>query len=155
MSDDPDTQNPEQTPGPSANDAWSSVVTRMTELGAAISQWAKAAADDPENREKLEEFRAGVNDMARKADAAFSQVTATDVGRQFAEGAQQAGQAIGDAAQQVSKAAAPHVATAFAGLADMLGRAATRLDETANRDEKPDSTASAPPAEPSPTDDQT
>jgi len=137
---------PAQAPapgGPTA-DAWNDVVARMTELGTALSAWAKSAADDPQNKQRLDSVRAGVDEMARQADVAFSKVTSSDFGQQFSQGAQQAGDAIGDAAQQVSDAAAPHVATALSGLASVFGRAAAKVDEAVNRDRAPDVTVETP-----------
>ena len=135
----PDAAAPEAPPAPPADgpevaEAWREVVARMTDLGEAVTAWAKAAADNPENRRHLEEVRVGVNDMASKAGSAFSDMSG-DLGQQMAQGAQQAGQAIGDTAQKVSDAAAPHVASAFAGLADVFGRAAHRVDEAVKRQE--------------------
>jgi len=130
--------------GPSASEAWADVVARMSELGSAVTTWTRAAADNPENRRRLEDVRNGVNDMAKQADAAFSRVTSTDFGQQVKSGAGEAGQAIGDAAQKVSDAAAPHVATAFSGLASAFGRAAHRVEAAAARQKEP---ATAPPAE--------
>ena len=136
-----------ETPaGPSAGEAWADVVARLGDLGEAVSAWAKAAADNPDNRRHLDEVRAGVNDMAGKAEAAFAQVAATDLGQQVKAGATEAGEAIGDAAQKVSSAAAPHVASAFAGLADAFGRAAHRVDEAASRQTGPTVGPPKPPA---------
>ena len=135
--------NATQAPGPGSPtaDAWNDVVARMTELGTALSAWAKSAADDPQNKQRLDSVRAGVDEMARQADVAFGKVTSSDFGQQFSQGAQQAGDAIGDAAQQVSDAAAPHVATALSGLASVFGRAAAKVDEAVNRDRAADVTA--------------
>jgi hypothetical protein len=119
--------------GPSANEAWADVVARMGDLGDAISAWAKAAADSPDNRRHLDELRQGINDMAGKAEGAFEQVTSGDFGQQVKAGAAEAGEAIGDAAQKMSAAAAPHVASAFAGLAGAFGRAAHKVDEAVSR----------------------
>ena len=43
------------------------VVVALGGLGDALSQWAKAATDSPENRRHLDEIRTSVNDMARNA----------------------------------------------------------------------------------------
>jgi hypothetical protein len=135
---------PTDPSGPSASEAWADVVARMSELGAAVTTWTRAAADNPENRRRLEDVRNGVNDMAKQADAAVSRVTSTDVGQQVKSGAGEVGQAIGDAAQKVSDAAAPHVATAFAGLASAFGRASHMVEEAAARQK---AAAASPPAE--------
>jgi hypothetical protein len=134
--------------GPSAREAWGDVVISLGDLGGAISAWAKAATDTPENRQHLEEVRSVVNDMARQASEAFSAVAESDFGRQVAEGATQVGSAIGSTAQGIGQAAAPHVASAFAGLADAFGRAAEKVGEAATpRDAEP---SSRPAPEPPP-----
>jgi hypothetical protein len=138
--DDGATPDSAPAPGSPTADAWNDVVSRMSELGIALSAWAKSAADDPQNKQRLEQVRAGVDEMARQADVAFGRVTSSDFGQQVSQGAQQAGDAIGGAAQQVSDVAAPHVATALSGLAGVFGRAAAKVDEAVNRDraaEKP------------------
>ncbi len=140
----------------------------MTELSTAVAAWARAAADNPENRRHLDEVRNGVNDMAKQADAAFAHVTSTEFGQQVKSGAEEAGAAIGDAAQKVSDAAAPHVATAFAGTrrrvrtrgaegrgggsapegADCRGRGAVQLHRRPRG--RPAAEPPAPPAPPAP-----
>jgi hypothetical protein len=130
--------------GPTPNEAWADVVTQLGELGDALSAWAKAASDTPENRQHIDEVRSGVNDMARQASEAFSAVAGSDFGRQFSEGATQVGQAIGGTAQEFSQAAAPHVASAFAGLADVFGRAAQKVSEATSQH------AAEPPSRPAP-----
>ena len=121
----------ESSPGPTASEAWNGVVAAIGDLGEAVAAWARAATDDPENRRHLDEVRTSVNDMARRADTAFSSVAGSDFGQQVRHGADDAGQAFADTAQKVSDAAAPHVATAFAGLADVFGRAAQKAGEAA------------------------
>ena len=131
--------------GPTPGEAWDSVVSALGTLGDALSTWAKAAADTPENRKHVDEVRNGVNEMARQAGEAFSAMADSDFGRQFAEGATQMGQSIGEGAQEFSQAAAPHVATAFAGLADVFGRAAQKVSEATTS--RP---AAEPPSRPAP-----
>ncbi|NTU71944.1 MAG: hypothetical protein HGB10_09030 [Coriobacteriia bacterium] len=159
MTDDPTTNTAaEATPAPepaaaapgaaagaSAGEAWADVIARMGELGDAIATWTRAAADNPENRRRLDDVRRGVNEMATKADGAFAQMSNSDIGQQVASSAEEAGQFIGDTAQKVSEAAAPHVATAFAGLANAFGKAAQKVEEAATRQAAP-----APPAPPAP-----
>jgi hypothetical protein len=114
-------------------EAWDDVLARVSELGDAISKWAKTAADDPENRRKLDDVRAGMDDMARQAQETFEDIDETEFGRQVRQGAETTGRVVGEAAQKVSDAAAPHVALIFAGLADAFGRAAASVDESARR----------------------
>lgn len=130
--------------GPSAGEAWAGVIVKLGELGDAISAWAKAAADTPENREHIDEVRAGVNDMAKQANEAFSTVASSDFGRQVAEGATQMGTTIGETAQEFGQAAAPHVASAFAGLANAFGRAAEKMGDAAAPPTPPEPPAATP-----------
>jgi len=141
--------------GRSAGDAWDGVVVAIGGLGDAISAWARAATDNPENRRHLDEVRGSVNDMAQKAGTMFSDVANSEFGQQVRQSADDAGQAFADTAQRVSEAAAPHVANAFAGLADVFGRAAQRAGEAASPrpttpsgDETPTRPAPEPPAQP-------
>jgi|GEM_PF-1861421 len=133
----PEPSAPLETPavpsGPSALEAWEEVVTRMSDLGDAVARWARAATNDPTARQKLAQIRGGINDIGQKADAAFGQVANSEFTQQVKDGAEQAGQAISDAAQQVSQAAAPHMKNAFAGLSDVFGKAAAKMDEAARR----------------------
>lgn len=146
MTDDPNvTPEPEpaevppsaEPTGPNAGEAWSEVVARMGELSEAVAAWARAAADNPENRRHAEDVKAGITEIASKAESAFSRATSTEFGQQVVSGAEEAGQAIGDTAKRVSEAAAPHVASAFAGLADVFGRAAHKVEEAAARQREP------------------
>ena len=150
---------PEPPAGPSANAEWSAVVAQMGALGDAIAAWARAAVNDPDAQRHLDEVRSGVNAIARKAESTFNDVAASDFGQQVRQGAEQAGAAIGDTAQKVSEVAAPHVASAFAGLADVFGKAAARAEEVAtrSRQERADvpaaaesETSAAPASEPAP-----
>ena len=138
MTDDTSTPTPEpSTPsGPGTGDAWNEVVARMNDLADAVSAWAKAAANEPDTKQKLDQMRGGINNIARKADAVADRVASSDPGRQFMDGAEQAGQALSDAAQQVSQSAAPHMRNAFAGISDVFGKAAARVDEATRRREQ-------------------
>ena len=116
--------------GTGVGEAWDDVLSRVGDLGDSISRWAKTAADDPANRRRLDEIRAGMDDMARQAQETFEGIDETEFGRKVREGAERTGRVVGDAAQKVSDAAAPHVAVIFAGLADAFGRAAAGVDES-------------------------
>ncbi|MFA5845155.1 MAG: hypothetical protein WC971_10050 [Coriobacteriia bacterium] len=126
----PVTTKPTDAAGASAGQAWADVLARMSDLAEAVARWAKAAANDPDNRQKLDQVRTGINDMAQKADAALGHVSSSDIGQHVKEGAEQAGQAIGGAAHRVAEVAAPHVRNAFAGLSDAFGKAAAKMEET-------------------------
>jgi hypothetical protein len=113
---------------PTASQAWRDVLARMSDLGDAMAQWTKVAAHETDTKKKLAEVRAGIEDMAKKADAAMGHAEG-EFGEQMKEGAEQAGQAFGDAAKRVREATEPHVRSAFADLSDVFGKAAAEMDE--------------------------
>jgi len=136
---------PPAAPGPSTGEAWDAVLARMSDFGVAVSVWAGAAANEPETKERLDEVRAGIDEIGTKLDAA--------VGRAVRS---QAGQAIGDAARTVAEATAPTVRDVFSELSNMFGRAASRVDATVKAAaadsapvEEPASPPSSPESEPS------
>ena len=139
---------PSSPVGPTTAEAWAQVVNKLSELSDAIAAWAKAAADTPENRRHVDDVRAGVNDMARQANEAFASVSGGEFGRQFSEGANQMGTALGEGATEFGAAAAPHVASAFAGLADIFGRAAQTVGESVSPPRTPDPAARPAPRPP-------
>jgi hypothetical protein len=136
----PDTE-PTGTTRPTG-EAWEDVMARMSDLGEAVARWVRAAANEPDTKEKLDQVRAGIDDIGQKADAALGRAVRSELGQQVKEGAEHAGQAMSDAAQRVTDVAAPHVKNAFAGLSDVFGKAAARVDEATQRHSE-----SAPPVE--------
>ena len=114
---------------PTASQAWKDVLARMSDLGDSMAQWTKVAAHESDTKKKLDQVRAGIDEMARKADATLGQVESSDLGQQVMGGAGQAGQAFGDAAQRMRDATEPHVKSAFADLSDAFGKAAAKMGE--------------------------
>jgi ElaB/YqjD/DUF883 family membrane-anchored ribosome-binding protein len=131
-----------------AGAAWDDVVARLGDLGDAIAGWTKAAANSPENRRRVEELRANVNEMTGKAQATFAGA-ADDFGDQVRQGVSRAGQAIEETVQKVSAAAAPHVANALAELAYQFANAASKVEE-AVKQRPPSPKAPEPPTPPQP-----
>lgn len=145
-------KNGRHTPGPTdpagstASQAWYDVLARMSDLGDAVARWTKTAANDPDNKQKLDQVRMSINDIARKADAGLGHVSGSEFGQQFKGGAEQAGQAIGEAAQHVTEVAAGNVKSVFVGLSDAFGKAAAKIDEATPRRSEPDPSDAKPPA---------
>lgn len=143
-----DTSVDERLSDVTAAEAWNEVVARMGELGDAITRWTKAAANDPENRRRVEEVNARVGDMATKAETAIYGVS-SDIGEQVRLGMAKAGKAIDETARKVSAAAAPHISNAFAELSNQFARAAARVDQAIT--ERPErGSDNAPPTPPPP-----
>jgi hypothetical protein len=134
MTDETGSTTPDQTPhsGPTTSEAWDAVLARMSDFGVAVTAWAGAAAKEPDTKEKLDQIRAGIDGIEMRTDAALGRAVRS-----------QAGQAIGDAAHTAAEVAAPHVRNLFAELADIFGKAATKVDETM----KDTGSASVPPVD--------
>lgn len=136
---------PEPPAGPGVSEAWNDVVTKMNELGDAIAGWAKAAANDPENKRHLDEMKAGFDQLTSKASATVNEVAQSDIGQQVGDAANQAGAAVSQAAE----AAAPHVASAFGAIGAAFGRAAEKMEGAVSRPAGPPPPAPEPPPAPS------
>lgn len=126
---------------PTARQAWREVLARMGDLGDAMTQWTKAAAHKDDAKQKLEQIRAGISDMAQKADAAFGHVDSSELGEQVRASAEQVGGVFGEAAQSVREATAPHVRDAFAEFSDVFRQAAEKMAEP-----KPPASKPSPPS---------
>ena len=128
---------------PTASQAWQNVLARMSDLGDAVGQWTKVAANEADTKQKFEQVRADINDIAQKAAIALGQAE-SESGQQVKKGIEQAGQAFGGAAQRVREATQPHVKDAFADLSDIFGKAAVRIGEPSPAPRKPSSTPAKP-----------
>ena len=124
---------------PTASQAWQNVLERMSDLGAAMEQWTKTAANEADTRQKFEQVRSGINGIAQEADTALGHAE-SELGQQVKESAEQAAQAFGDAAQRMREATEPHVKNAFSDLSDIFGKAAARMGEPSPAQPKPSST---------------
>jgi len=113
---------------PTSTQAWQNVLARMSDLGDAVGQWTKVAANEADTKQKFEQVRADINDIAQKAAIALGQAE-SESGQQVKKGIEQAGQAFGDAAQRMRDATEPHVKSAFADLSDAFGKAAAKMGE--------------------------
>lgn len=130
---------------PTATQAWQNVLARMSDFGDALGQWTKMAAAEADTKQKFEQVRTGINDIAQKADTALGHAE-SELGQHVKEGAEQARQAFGDAAQRMREATEPHVKDAFADLSDIFGKAAARMGEPSPAQPKPSSTPAKPKA---------
>jgi len=119
--------------GPRTKEAWRDVLTQIDALGESIGRWAKAAVNDPENRRHASEIRDKLDAVGAKIGSAFDEATQTDIGRKVADAADKTGKTIVDVSGKVAEEAAPAVASALSGLAGLLGKAAERVGQAAER----------------------
>lgn len=119
------------------DEAWGEVVSRLSDLNDAVTEWTKVAAHEADARKQLDMVRTDLDEIAKKADVAAGRVE-SQISDQVKKGAAQAGQAFGEAAHRLREATQPHVKDAFAELADVFGKAAAKMGEP-----QPDSPKSA------------
>jgi ElaB/YqjD/DUF883 family membrane-anchored ribosome-binding protein len=124
----PPASKPKTPAKPTVDKAWQEVLARVSDLGDAMKEWAKVAGHEADTKQKLDQVRADIDDMARKADAALGHA-GSEAGQYVGESAEQASRAFSDAARRVRKATEPHVRDAFAELSDAFGKAAGKMGE--------------------------
>lgn len=129
-----------------SRDDWADVKRSLDELGAALTKWASAVKDDPENRRHAaqikEQFESMGKDMGKIIDSATDSGFVKDMG----SAAGKAGEAVTDAAHTLGREVRPFMAAAFRTAAEGMRVVAEKVDDSAAR-----KTAAAPaPAAPEP-----
>lgn len=131
---------PESTP--EAASAWRDVVSELDALGVAIGRWVSAAANDPENKRRLEELSTRLDGLVDSVGATVKGAAEGEVGQSFKEAADKTGEAFKVAGGKISEEVGPKLAGAFKSMSEKLRGAAEKMEER--------QTAPAAPAEGSP-----
>jgi hypothetical protein len=77
-----------------AASAWREVVSELDALGAAIGRWVNAAANDPENKRRLEELSNRLDGFVDSVGATVKGAAEGEVGQSFKEAADKTGEAF-------------------------------------------------------------
>lgn len=112
-----------------AAEAWRAVVVELDRLGAALGRWATAAANDPDNKRRIDEFSARIDGFMQDVGASVKGAADGEVGQQFKEAAVQTGEAFKSAGEKISGEVAPKLAGAFKSMGDKLRGAAEKMEE--------------------------
>ncbi|MRS11914.1 MAG: hypothetical protein EG823_02430 [Actinobacteria bacterium] len=131
MSDEiPGSGQPADPSTPSeAAEAWRAVVIELDQLGAALGRWVSAAANDPENKRRLDEFSTRLDGFMKDVGATVKGAADGEVGQQFKEAATQTGEAFKSAGEKISEEVGPKLAGAFKTMGDKLRGAAEKMEE--------------------------
>lgn len=121
-----------------ASRAWTGVVAELDALGEAIGRWAKAAANDPENRRRLDELGGRLEGFMSEVGSTIKHTADSEVGQSFREAAEKTGEAFRQAGERVSEEMGPRLASAFKSAAERLGHAAERMEGRAGTAEGDD-----------------
>jgi hypothetical protein len=140
---------PEATPS-ATGEAWKDVVSQADALAAAIASWARTAYQDPEYRRHADEIGAKLGEMGAKLGEGIQDVAESDFGHRVSETADKVGDALTEGAEKVTKAAGPHVASAFSSMSAALQKAASQVEDAVRKHETPEPPEPAEPATPVP-----
>lgn len=137
---------------PPAADAWREVVAQADALSHAIGVWAKSAYNDPEFRRHADEIGSKLSEMGSRIGETMQDAADSDLGQKVSQTADKVGDALTEGADKVTKAAGPHVASAFASMSAALQKAAGSVEEAVHKRDtrEPGKTAGAAPAPPIP-----
>jgi hypothetical protein len=113
-------------PGSGAQpDTWDELGQQLRELGGAIVAAVKAAADDPENRRRAQEFRASLDSIVGDIDDAVSDAARSEHGQRVKDAAD----AVASAGRKVAEDVRPHLIGAARKASDALRDVAVRMDD--------------------------
>ncbi|MDO8846797.1 MAG: hypothetical protein Q7W51_00205 [Coriobacteriia bacterium] len=132
---------------PEAADAWREVVAGLDAFGEALGRWVNAAANDPENKRRLDELSTRLDGIVDSVGATVKGAAEGDVGQSFKEAADKTGEAFKAAGEKVSAEVGPKLAGAFKSLSEKLRGAAEKMEDRAAAADAP-ADGNAPPAAP-------
>lgn len=114
-------------------DEWAEVKRSLDELGAAMTKWAAAVKDDPENRRQAREIKERFESMGKDMGRVIDSAADSDFARDMGSAAGKAGEALVDAARVVGREVRPFMATAFRTAAEGMRVVAEKVDDSAAR----------------------
>ena len=125
MSDETYVPDERETAGETPpGDAWEDLGRRIAELGGAIVDTVRAAADDPENRRRARELGEELESMARQVSDAISGAAGPEAGQRVKEAADK----VAAAGRRAAEEARPHIADAARKAGAALHDAASRIE---------------------------
>lgn len=144
-------QESESTTTPGAEprtDPWPDVVRSLDELGRAVTAWASAVRDDPENRTRVKELQEHLEVMGRQVGEVADSAMRSDVAKQVGSAFVATGEVVASTAKRVSDEVSPFVASAFRTAAESIRDAAQRIEQrTAEAPSEPTPAPAQPAAE--------
>lgn len=114
-------------------DEWEDVKRSLDELASAMTKWATAVKDDPENRRQAREIQERFETMGRDMGKAIDSAADSDFVRGMTDAAGKAGEAVVDAARTVGREVRPFMATAFRTAAEGMRVVAEKVEDSAER----------------------
>ena len=135
---------PEAASTPEATAAWRDVVAELDALGAAIGRWVTAAANDPENKRRIDELSDRLDGLVDTVSTTVKGAAEGDVGQSFKEAADKTGEAFKAAGAKVSEEVGPKLAGAFKTMSEKLRGAAEKMEDRAATETAPAPDAPAP-----------
>lgn len=112
-----------------ASEAWRDVVNELDALGDAISRWAKAAVNDPENKRRLDELSARLDSFVASVNDKAKSLSESEVGEAFRHASEATGEAFRTAGEKITEKAGTGVSTALKTVSEKLRSAAEHIED--------------------------
>lgn len=110
-------------------EAWREVGRQFQTLGESLAQAFRAAWEDEENRQHLQDVQAGLEAMAREIGQAVEEANASPEGQKVRGEAEKAVESARAAGAQAWQEARPHLISALRQASDELQKMVSRLEE--------------------------
>jgi hypothetical protein len=110
-------------------EAWREVGRQFQTLGESLAQAFRAAWEDEENRQHLQDVQAGLEAMAREIGQAVEEANASPEGQKVRGEAEKAVESARAASAQAWQEARPHLISALRQASDELQKMVSRLEE--------------------------
>lgn len=122
------------SPGASSQrpaDSWAEVVRSLDDLATAVTGWAGAMRDDPDNRRRVKQLQQQLENVGHQIGEAADAAAKSDFVKQVGEAAATTGEAVFDTAKRFSGQVAPYISSTLQTAAEGIRDAAKRVDEKA------------------------
>lgn len=130
-------------------ESWAEVVRSLDDLATAVTGWAAAMRDDPENRRRVKQLQQQLEGVGKQIGEAADAAAKSDFVKQVGEAAVTTGEVVFDSAKRFSGQVAPYISSTLQTAAEGIRDAAKRVDERASaREGSPAAEAPAAAAEP-------
>lgn len=110
-------------------DPWREVGRQFQTLGESLAEAFRAAWEDEENRQHLQDLQAGLEKMARDIGQAVKETSESPEGQKVREEARKAAQSAREAGRNAWQDARPHVVSALRQVDAELQRIITGLEK--------------------------
>lgn len=118
--------NPQSDPKESGE--WDDVGRQFQQLGESLANAFRAAWENEQNQQRMNEFRSGVESMVKEVDRAIRETADSPQGQRVRAEAERAVQSVQKAGEKTAQEVKPHLVTALHSLNDALQKWIERME---------------------------